>query len=166
MRETLNGLGTDTIGFFQANRDHKCLRIHFMRTLTLLIAMSVMALVTSCASVDSRVKKNQAAFDSWPADVQEKVRAGKVEVGFTSEMVQVALGNPDRLITRTTESGVTEGWVYEDQRPGLSFGLGMGTTRGSTAFGSSVSVGDNWRDREVLRVIFDGGKVTAIETRK
>ncbi len=128
--------------------------------------MWFVVLAASCASVDSRVQKHQAAFNSWPADVQEKVRAGKVEVGFTKEMVRVALGEPDRLISRTTEHGVAEGWVYFDKGPKFSLGLGLGTARGHSAVGGGVTVGDDWRDEEKLRVIFEGGRVSAIETRR
>lgn len=137
-----------------------------MKTLVLLLTLSLLMLAASCATVDSRVQDNQAAFDSWPADVQEKVRAGKVDVGFTQEMVRVALGEPDRVMSRTTDRGVAEGWVYMDKSPKFSLGLGLGTVRGSSAFGGGVTMGDDWRDEEVLRVIFEGGRVSALETRK
>lgn len=131
-----------------------------------LLGLAVAMFLTSCASVESRVQKHQAAFDSWPADVREKVREGKVEVGFTPEMVRVALGDPDRLFSRTTDRGVAEGWVYFDKGPKFSVGLGLGTARGNSAFGGGVTVGDDWRDEEKLRVIFDQGRVSAIEMRR
>ncbi len=137
-----------------------------MKTLLLVLTMSVLMLVVSCASTDSRVRSHQAAFDSWPADVQQKVRAGKIEMGFTPEMVRVALGEPERVISRTTDHGVAEGWVYGDKAPKFSFGIGMGSAHGSSAVGGGVTVGDTFRDDEAMRVIFEGGKVTAIETRK
>lgn len=132
----------------------------------LLFSVLVVFLAASCANVDSRVRKQQAAFDSWPAEVQQKVREGKVEVGFTQEMVNVALGKPDRVMSRTTDRGVEEGWVYMDKGPKFSIGLGLGSARGSSAFGGGVTVGDDWRDEEVLRVMFQGGKVSAIERRR
>lgn len=137
-----------------------------MKTLPLILTMSALMLAASCATPESRIGKHQAVFNSWPADVQEKVRAGKVEVGFTPEMVRVALGEPDRLVTRTTEHGAAEGWVYSDKSPRFSFGLGLGSAHGSTAVGGGVRVGDDFRDDEALRVMFENGKVSAIETRK
>lgn len=119
-----------------------------------------------CASVDSRVKDHQAAFSSWPADVQEKVRAGKVELGFTYDMVEVALGKPERRASRTTEHGQADVWIYFDKGPRFSIGLGLGSARGSTAVGGGVTVGDNFRDDEAMRVVFEGGRVSAIEARK
>lgn len=119
-----------------------------------------------CASVDSRVKDHQTAFSSWPADVQEKIRAGKVELGFTHEMVEVSLGKPNRLASRTTDRGQADVWIYFDKGPRFSIGLGLGSARGSTAVGGGVTVGDNFRDDEAMRVVFEGGRVSAIETRK
>lgn len=137
-----------------------------MKIVVCLLTLSVLMVASGCANVDSRVQKHQAAFNSWPADVQGKVRAGKVEVGFTQEMVRVALGEPDRMISRTTDHGVAEGWVYFDKGPKFSFGVGVGSARGHSAFGGGVTVGDEWRDDEKLRVIFEGGRVSAIETRR
>jgi hypothetical protein len=138
-----------------------------MKTIWLsLFSLAALALAASCASVDSRVQDHQAAFESWPADVQDKVRAGQVDVGFTQEMVTVALGKPDRITSRTSDRGVEEGWVYMDKGPKFSIGLGLGSSRGSSAFGGGVTVGDDWRDEEVLRVMFQGGKVSAIERRR
>ncbi|ACB77470.1 hypothetical protein [Opitutus terrae] len=137
-----------------------------MKNFGWLFLASLLLFGAGCATPDSRIQKQQAAFDSWPADVQQKVRAGKVDVGFTPDMVRVALGEPDRVMSRTTDRGQAEGWVYMDKGPKFSFGLGMGTMRGSSAYAGGVTLGDDWRDEEVLRVIFEGGKVSAIETRK
>lgn len=137
-----------------------------MKSLPLLLGLSVSLLVLGCSTVDSRVKANESAFNSWPPAVQEKVRAGQVDVGFTPEMVRVALGDPERTMTHTTASGQAEVWIYGDKSPKFSIGLGMGSVRGHTGVGTGVTVGDTWRDDEALRVIFEGGKVTAIERRR
>ncbi len=132
-----------------------------------LLYASILLGAAACATTESRVSSHQAAFATWPADVQEKVRAGRVGVGFTQEMVQVALGEADRKSTRTTAAGTDEVWAYFDHRPKFSFGLGLGAASGSTAYGGGVVVGDSgFRDDEVMRVIFEGGRVVAIETRK
>jgi len=137
-----------------------------MKTLLSSVLAALLLLTAGCASVDSRVSEHKAAFDSWPADVQEKVRAGKVEIGFNSEMVEVALGKPDRLSSRTTAGGQADVWVYFDKGPNFSIGLGVGSYNSSSAVGAGVTVGDDFRDDEKMRVIFEGGRVTAIEMRK
>jgi hypothetical protein len=137
-----------------------------MKTLLLVIGLSASLLAVGCSTVDSRAKEHEAAFNSWPADVQQKVKAGQVDVGFTQEMVLVALGEPGRKVTRTTSNGEAEVWTYADKSPKFSIGLGMGSMRGSTGVGGGVTVGDTWRDDEAMRVIFEGGKVSGIERRK
>ena len=137
-----------------------------MKTLLLSVFATLLLSIAGCASVESRVKDHEAAFKTWPADVQEKVRAGKVEMGFTAEMVEVALGKADRLSSRTTDRGQAEVWTYFDSSPRFSIGLGIGSSRGSTGMGGGVTLGDNFRDDENMRVVFEGGRVIAIETRK
>ena len=132
----------------------------------LLPILALLAIASGCATVESRVKDHEAAFNSWPADVQEKVRAKKVEVGFTREMVEVALGKPDRLASRTTERGQSEVWIYFDKGPKFSFGVGLGSMHGSTGVGGGVTVGDDFRDDEVMRVILEGDRVTGVEVRR
>jgi hypothetical protein len=129
------------------------------------LALAALAFA-GCSTVDSRIAKNQPEFDSWPPAVQQKVRAGQVDLGFTPAQVFMALGDPDRKYTRTIAQGTTEVWAYRDDRPTFSFGLGVGSAGGSSAYGAGVGVttgGD--RDDDKLRVIFADGKVTALESR-
>jgi hypothetical protein len=119
-----------------------------------------------CSTTDSRIKSHQAAFDAAPAQVQAKIRAGQVEVGFTQEQVTMALGKPDRSYTRTTARGTAEIWAYADNTPSFSIGVGAVGGGGGTMVGSGVALssgGDRYDDK--VRVIFEGGRVTAIETR-
>lgn len=149
----------------QGNR--KKIKVFIPAKFTLLIIGSLLTLIAGCSSVDSRIDEDQAAFNSWPVDVQKKVRAGEVEIGFTREMTRMALGKPQRIITLTTDSGVSEAWVYEEKKSNVSLGLGMGTMQGRSAFGGGIGVGgDNWNEREILRITFDSSRVTAIEQRK
>ncbi|MDB6092944.1 MAG: hypothetical protein JWM32_506 [Verrucomicrobia bacterium] len=132
-----------------------------------LLFATALGFVAGCASPSSRIEKKQSAFNTWPADVQEKVRAGKIEVGFNQEMVAVALGQPDRTATRTTAQGTAEVWIYFDRGPKFSIGLGVGSSSRHSAYGGGVVVGDNgFRDDEFMRVIFNAGRVVAIEMRR
>ena len=121
--------------------------------------------LAGCSTPDSRIEKNSAAFAAYTPAVQTKIRAGEVDVGFTSEMVQMALGKPDRVLRRRTASGTTEVWVYADNTPTIGFGVGIGG--GGHHSGGGVAVGTSTGgDREDrLRVIFDSGKVSAVERR-
>lgn len=130
-------------------------------------ALSTFVLLAAlgCSSPGSRIKANQAAFDALPAETQTKIRAGKVEVGYTAAMVKMALGEPDRRYTRTTEKGSSEVWAYRDRGPALSLGFGVGGGSGSTGMGAGIGVstaGD--RDEDKIRVVLEGDKVTAVES--
>lgn len=119
-----------------------------------------------CSTTESRISKNRAAFESWPADVRQKVQAGRVDVGFTPEQVIVALGEPARKYTRTAADGTAEVWAYEKNKPRFSVGIGGGSYHGGSGMGGGVSVGTGGVDGEdAVRVVFSGGRVSAIEQR-
>lgn len=124
--------------------------------------------LTGCASTPTeRADKNAAAVASWPVDVQAKVREGKVAIGFTQEQVRVAMGDPDRTLTQTLAEGTHEVWVYADHGPKFSFGVGMGSGGGGSSAGGAVGVSTGGRvPRELMRVIFEGGRVSALEQMK
>ena len=84
-------------------------------------------------------------------------------VGFTPDQVRLSQGSPDDVITRTSEEGVSEVWIYRDSSPrvGLGFGLGMGG--GSVGTGVGVSTGGRRYPDERLRVVLTAGRVTAVE---
>ena len=139
-----------------------------MKSSRFLVFVSVGALLLSaaaCSTPASRIKSHQAAFDALPAETQANIRAGKVEFGYTQPMVLMALGEPDRRYTRTTQAGQTEVWAYRDKGPAFSFGVGVGGGSGRTGMGGGIGVstaGDRSEDK--MRVVFDtSGKVSAIE---
>jgi hypothetical protein len=140
------------------------------QNLLLVALVASVAALTGCAGVDARIAKNREAFSSWPPQVQEQVAAGRIDLGFTTDQVRVALGEPDRVFTRTSADGTTEVWSYRERRPrfGIGVGVGMGGFSGSRAVGGTVGIGtgSGYRDDEKLGVVFDRmGRVAEIETR-
>jgi len=129
---------------------------------------AALILLTGCSTPADRIPQHQAAFDAWPADIRENVKAGHVAVGYMPEMVQVALGEPDRVFTTTATQGApVEVWVYLDHSPSWSIGVGVGGSNGSSAIGTSVGVSNqNWGPNEKMRVVFEAGRVVAIEQRR
>ncbi|HVS53713.1 MAG TPA: hypothetical protein VHD62_15260 [Opitutaceae bacterium] len=125
---------------------------------------AALLLAAGCASVDSRIAKNRAAFDAWPPAVQDKIVRGQIDVGFTREQVAVALGEPDRVFTRTTADGTAEVWSYRDRGPRVSFGFGIGSIGRHSATSIGVSTTSGYRSDEKLGVVFDrNGNVASIE---
>lgn len=135
---------------------------------SLLLGLFSALILTACSSVSSRIARNREAFDSYPLAVQEKITRGEVDVGFTEEQVRLAMGDPDRVSTRTTADGVSEVWSYRSKKGRFSVGVGVGVFGGggSTRVGTGVGVntgGDRYDD-ERLRVVFERGQVSAVET--
>jgi hypothetical protein len=131
------------------------------RTLSLLIAVAVAAI--ACATVEKRIAKNQEAFDAYPPEVQAKIRAEKIAVGFTPEQVVMALGEPDRKTAVTAEDAAGEVWTWSRSVPGVGVGLGTGSYGGRVGVGTGIGIGRG-SQREDTRVIeFVNGRVTRFE---
>ncbi len=138
-----------------------------MRLFQILFSAVALLLTAACSTTpQSRIEKNRGAFDAFPADVQEKIRAGRVDLGFTPPMVRLALGDPARELNRSSAAGQEEVWVYRRSSSGFSFGVGIGGGSGHTGYGGGVSMSTAPDyDEDAMRVIFREGKVTAVETR-
>ena len=122
------------------------------------------ALLAACSTTDSRIRDKQVVFDQLPPQAQQQIRAGQVDLGFTPDMVEMALGKPDHVYSRTAVEGSTEVWGYRDSGPQFSFGIGGGSF-GSHSFGGGgvgVTTGGDGPDDKV-RVIFANGVVASIE---
>jgi hypothetical protein len=136
-----------------------------MRPLRLSLCLASAVLLTACSTTpEQRIAGHQAQFDQYPAEVQRQIRAGKVDLGFTPGMVRLALGEPARTFTRQTDQGVAELWVYHDQGPRFSIGIGVGTYGRHSAGSVGVSTSTGGYDpEEKMRVEFRDGRVTAVE---
>jgi hypothetical protein len=138
-------------------------------TRSCLAVLTVIA-VAGCATPESRIKEKPEVFNSFPPEVQSKVRTGQVDVGYTKDMVYIALGKPDREYTRTTAAGTLEVWSFtatynttERQRITGDFRIvdpqgGFRTTHDTVWADVNVS-----HEYERLRLEFKDDTVTAIE---
>lgn len=126
--------------------------------------LPVILLLGACSTPASRVARHQATFDTWPQEVREKVRVGQIAIGFTAEQVRVALGEPDRVLVRTTATGQSEVWAYRELGPEVTFGVMAGS---NAPVGGEIGLGlEGYDYNETLRVSFVQDKVAAIETRR
>lgn len=86
-----------------------------MKTLQILSfgAMLAAALMfAGCASTDRRIREHAELYERLPPEQQLLIREGRVALGFTPEMVYLAVGEPDRKWTRTDADGRSEVWSY------------------------------------------------------
>lgn len=131
-----------------------------VRYSTTLLAAAILA---ACSSPGSRINEQQSAFNAYPADVQQKIRAGDVAVGFTQEQVRLALGEPSRRYTQQTTTGESEVWAYGKDGPTFNFGLGLGSFGSNVGGGLGIGTGTGGQSDDHMRVTFVAGKVTVVE---
>lgn len=131
--------------------------------------LSAPLLWTGCATVENRIERNRDYFDSLPIADQARIRGGKIALGYTPVMVQIALGDPARrLVRRQAGQPDMDVWLYVDsnqryvrQRADIdSMSIGGGTR---------VAGGSVWmnvlEEREYVRtrVVFLNGRAVEIE---
>ncbi len=142
-------------------------QISTMRLVPTLFAGAALALLAGCSTPGSRIAGHQAEFDRLPAAAQQQIRAGEVDIGFTPEMVRLALGEPDRVFTRRTEKGDIEVWGYQDHGPQFSIGIGVGSGGRHSSVGGGVAMSTGGYDPdEKIRVEFREGRVSAVDSAK
>ena len=127
-------------------------------------------LLAGCATPEKRIQQNQDVFDTFPVAAQARIRGGQIDLGFTPDMVRIALGEPQRKVLRRAADGEVEIWIYLDtsrrydrQRVDID-GLSLSGPGGLRSIGGSawINVEQN-REFVRLRAEFRNGVVSAIE---
>lgn len=137
-----------------------------MKKLSLFIAAAAAVFLAACSTPESRIQSNPAVFATLsPAD-QQLIREGKVAIGFTQEMVRLALGDPDRVYTRTDANGVSESWSYTtyESESGMLLYRGFYHRHWGYSYYPYFVDYPSRRTREYFKVVFTGGRVSAIES--
>lgn len=81
----------------------------------LLLLLLLPLLLSACVSTPaSRIAENQDYFDSLPLADQARIRSGQIDIGFTPDMVRLALGEPSRILVRRQADtpAPLEVWLY------------------------------------------------------
>jgi hypothetical protein len=95
-----------------------------------------------------------------------RAHGGRVAVFRNRRMVEIALGRPDRIYTRTTEAGTTDVWAYLDERPRFTVGVGVGFGEPypyPSPFSTVLVDRDADYPYERLRLEFTGDTIKALE---
>ncbi len=120
--------------------------------------------LAACSTTDSRIRRHQALFDGYPPEVQHNLRNGVIGIGYSPEMVLMALGKPDRRTEVQTGDGTAEIWTYRKSVPGFAIGMGSGGTISSrVGVGTHVTVGEPARSEDRAVVEFWQGRVSRFE---
>ena len=102
---------------------------------------------------------------------QARIRGGQIDLGYSPDMVRIALGTPQqRYIRRITGGNTREIWIYlatqsryERQRADID-GLTVSGPGGTRSVGGSAWI-SVWQERDFIRyrIEFHNGAVVAIE---
>ena len=134
------------------------------------LALPLALLLAGCATPEKRIQQNQDLFDSFPVAAQARIRGGQIDLGFTPDMVRIALGEPQRKVLRRAADGEVEIWIYLDasrrydrQRVDID-GLSISGPGGLRSVNGSAWINvEQSREFVRTRVEFRNGAVTAIE---
>jgi hypothetical protein len=77
------------------------------------VLTTIVIALCGCQSPRTRLAANPEAAAKLDPATREKIARGEVEVGFTADMVSLAMGRPVRVIAPTTPGGDTV-WLYHD----------------------------------------------------
>lgn len=119
--------------------------------------------LAACGTPQSRIRAHKDLFASYPPEVQSRIKAGEVDVGFTADMVRLAMGDPSRKTVRKTAQSVQEDWIYGET--GVNTGVGFAVGGGMGGFGT-VAVGGDGPAPPRAVIVFEAGKVVAVERSK
>lgn len=88
------------------------MHIHGYSRYMLLPVLGALLLFTACTSPEKRIRKNQAVFDRFPPEAQERIRRGEIALGDSPNMVQIAKGVPTYITIRETQQSEIEVWRW------------------------------------------------------
>ncbi|MFT3782371.1 MAG: hypothetical protein QM790_10180 [Nibricoccus sp.] len=138
-----------------------------MKNIPLYLLFATLALLAGCSTPESRIDENKELFSKLAPNEQQLIREGKIAVGFTPEMVKLAMGDPDKIYTRTDANGVSEAWSYTtyETESGVLLYRGYYHRYWHDPFYYPYYYMSypSRRDREYLKIIFSGGRVSVIE---
>jgi len=133
----------------------------------LVLCISLLLVAGCSTSPLSRIDANRAVYESWPVEMQEAVLRQSAIPGMTPEMVEMALGKPTEVQSRTAKDGLDEVWIYRKSSARLpsileNASVSVGTNVGGVGVGSSAPIGRRSSSRagdEDQEVVFRNGTV-------
>jgi len=142
---------------------------------TLLLAASL-GFITGCQTVESRIKERPEVFANVDKATQDKIKQGIIDLGYTEDLVYVALGAPDQKRETVNADGKTVTWIYNtyyDRYNGTGFAGYHRSVyydpylRAYRMYYRPVFADTYTQEREErIRITFKNGKATVIEQAK
>ena len=146
------------------------------RLVTTFMLAASLGFLAGCQTVNDRIKEKPAVFAALDAPTQDKIKQGIIDLGYTEDMVYLALGKPDQLRESKRTDGNTTTWIYNtyyDRYEGTAF-VGYHRSvyfdpylRAYRIYDRPVYADSYAQEKEErIRVIFKDGKATVIEQAK
>jgi hypothetical protein len=135
---------------------------HLFQILALTVGLITLA---GCSTPETRIAKQPELFNRLTPDQQQMIREGRVGIGFDTEMVKLALGEPDRVRERIDENGRSEVWtylMYEGNDGMLLYRGWYHRGWGSPFYPYYLDVAGR-RERSRDEVVFRDGRVVSVE---
>lgn len=82
------------------------------KLLQLTLLLGAVALLGACSTINSRITEKSAVYNSLDPNTQAKIAHGDIDIGFTPDMVYIALGRPDFRREAVSTEGQSETWIY------------------------------------------------------
>lgn len=84
-----------------------------MKSFPMILVLAAAAALSGCGGgVNTRIEQNSELFESLDRETQAKIKEGIIELGYTRDMVFLALGEPNRKRQTKSRESVTETWIY------------------------------------------------------
>lgn len=144
--------------------------------LLLLPLLCLVAALTGCSTVSSRIEEKSSYFNTLDSTTQERLKRSAIKVGDTQDMVYIAFGQPDHVREKATGSTKETTWIYNAYYTEYA-GTHFAGYRRHVYFNPRTNAryvslepvyATAYRDRreEYLRVMFKDSRVSAIEQTK
>ena len=134
------------------------------------LALIVATTLAGCSATAGRIKRNPYLFATFPPEVQNNVRRGRIDIGYTKEMVSMALGWPQQIEEATGPGQDVEVWIYSTvtyaapaPAPSSAWVADSPTSQGGPA-GTGIPRNLARDQYESMRVEFRGNRVIGIES--
>jgi hypothetical protein len=131
--------------------------------------------LAGCNTIDRRISEKQDVFNRLDLQTQAKVRQGTISIGYTPDMVYIALGPPSAKQQKAIAEGDESIWIYKAyyrKYEGTAFAgyqsmmISDPSGRGGRSMISLVPVKApvySEQEEDKIRVHFVNGKVSAID---
>jgi hypothetical protein len=140
------------------------------------LSLGLFFVLAGCQSVETRIKEKPELFAALDLETQEKIKQGIIDLGFTEDMVYLALGKPDERKESVSANGQTLTWIYNSYYERYEGTHHAGYYRRVYFDPYLHSYRVHYRPvlvdtyssekEERIRVVFKDGKVTVIEQTK